>query len=131
MIINVASLSKDLLNSSDAFLFSLMSQHCAFHYVADGIYTFDIGLPVVIDLNLSSLVNCDTGLVELKTLCVGPATGCHKYVVTFEGLFLVGVYVFNVDLTAVGAASTSIDLGLEGKFDSLFFENLFERARYF
>jgi hypothetical protein len=67
----VASLSKDMLNHSNTLLLSLMGKHLASHGISNSEYSINIGLPVVVDWHLASLVSGHSGLIQLKSLSEG------------------------------------------------------------
>jgi len=67
IVVDVASLSEDVLNGSDSFLLSLMGEHSTSSSVSDAVNAGYGSLPVVVHFNLASLVGRETSLIELES----------------------------------------------------------------
>lgn len=126
VVVNVPALAENVLNGGNAFLFGLMCQHLTFDGVSDSVDAWDLGLPVVVGVDNSSLVDGDPGLFELETSGEGVTSDRDQDDVGFKGLFL-AIFAFDVNGAALFAVVGSVqDLSAQLEVDALLLEGALE-----
>jgi hypothetical protein len=126
VVVNVTALAKNVLNGGDAFLFGFMCEHLTFDGVSDSVDAWNLGLPVVVGVDNSSVVDGDSGLFELKASGEGVTSNRDENDVGFKSLCL-AIFALNVDGAALFAiVSSGQDLGAEFEVDTLLLEGALE-----
>lgn len=106
VVVNVTALAKNVLNGGDAFLFGFMCEHLTFDGVSDSVDAWHLGLPVVVGVDNSSVVDGYSGLFELETSSEGVTSDRDKDDVGFKCLCL-AIFTLDVDGAALFAVVCS------------------------
>mmetsp|Transcript_30938 Transcript_30938/g.78151 ORF Transcript_30938/g.78151 Transcript_30938/m.78151 type:complete len:223 (-) Transcript_30938:938-1606(-) len=85
-VVDVAILAGNDLNSSDAVLLRLMSQHGSLNDITNGVHAGHAGAEVVIHRDCAALVEGDAELLQAKAGCEGASACCHQHRVGLQHL---------------------------------------------
>lgn len=97
IVVDVTAFSEDVLNSSDALLFSLMGEHLSLSSITDSVNARDLGLPVVVGNNLTTFVHLNTSVLEAETISKSMSADRDQAHIDFELGLLVCLGVQKVD----------------------------------
>ena len=84
IIVDVATLTKDVLDGSNALLFGLVSQHLTSADVTNAVNVRHLSLPVVIGDDLSALVHGHTSVLEAEAFGEGTAADTDEADIDIE-----------------------------------------------
>src|SRR6056297_4026668 len=129
-IFHMAMLTGQYAGDGHAFVLGLVGEHGPFNGVADGVDALDIGLPVVVGLDLATLCHFDPEAVETEAIDIGFAACGDEDHIGVKLVFAVVLAQFVVDL---GLGLERLD-GLHGsahdEFNALFFQDFLEVLLY-
>ena len=123
----MTTLTEDVLNSGNSFLLGLMGKHSSSNGITNSVDVWYLGLPVVVDHNLTSVVGIESSLVELETTSESVASNRNEANITVKGSFssVFGTLKVNLD-SLVLVVDTVNDSSVEVELHSLLLETVLE-----
>jgi len=120
IVVDVTAFSKNVLNSSDALLFGLVSQHLSLSSITDSVNGGDLGLPVVVGKYLTTLVHLNTSVLEAETISKSMSADRDEAHIDVELGLLVCLGVQKVDRYTISlVVHTIVDASVHQEFHTL------------
>ena len=126
----MTTLAKDVLNSGDTFLLSLVSQHSTLNNITDSIDVWLLRLPMIVCLDDAAFVGFDSCLLKLETASESVPTNRDESNVALHVNQFTSL-VFQLDLDSLFLVVNTADDGvLEKKLQAQLFERILEGQSY-